>query len=143
MTPRSSPVELPISVSLDDPEPLYLQIERQIRALIVGGHLAPGAALPSVRALAADLACSVITTRRAYQDLEHAGFIRTRQGMGTVVAELDDAEVETHRREPVEHAFVVAVREGREAGMTDRELREIFAAALQDATSQNGKGRRP
>lgn len=139
MTPRPVPVELPIQVSMDDPEPMYLQIERQLRALIVGGYLTAGTPLPSVRALAHDLSCSVITTRRAYQDLEQAGFIRTRQGMGTVVAELDATEVMQHRREPVEQAFSVAVRHGREAGMNDDELRDIFAAALRSAGGANGK----
>lgn len=139
MTPRPLPDSLPIQVSMDDPEPMYLQIQRQLRSLIVGGHLKAGTQLPSVRALALDLSCSVITTRRAYQDLEQAGFIRTRQGMGTVVAELDADEVISHRREPVEQAFASAVREGREAGMDDNELQDIFAAALRANAVSNGK----
>jgi GntR family transcriptional regulator len=130
MTPQSAPVSLPIQVSLDDPEPMYAQIGRQLRSLIVGGHLKAGTQLPSVRALAHDLSCSVITTRRAYQDLEQAGFIRTRQGMGTVVAELDANEVEAHRRNPVERAFAETIREARDAGMRDDELRMLFEAVL-------------
>lgn len=136
MTPRSAPETLPIQVSMDDPEPLYAQIERQLRALIVGGYLAAGTQLPSVRALATDLSCSVITTRRAYQELEGAGFIRTRQGMGTVVANLDTKAVEAHRREPVERAFAATIRDARETGMDDDELREIFEAAL---ATENGR----
>jgi GntR family transcriptional regulator len=142
MSPRPAPAELPIQVSLDDPEPLYAQIERQMRGLIVGGYLAAGTPLPSVRALAHDLSCSVITTRRAYQELEGAGFIRTRQGMGTVVAELDAEEVRRHRREPVAQAFANAVREGRAADMSDEELRELFVAALQQVHELNGKAMR-
>ena len=137
MTPRSAPETLPIQVSMDDPEPLYAQIERQLRALIVGGYLQAGTPLPSVRALATDLSCSVITTRRAYQELEGAGFIRTRQGMGTMVAELDTKAVQAHRREPVERAFTATIRDARETGMDDSELREIFETALaaEDGTS--------
>src|SRR5699024_6360125 len=98
--------------------------------LILGGQLPPGTKLPSVRALASDLACSVITTRRAYQELENEGFIRTRHGMGTVVTELSESTKETFRREPVEQAFRTAVREGVDAGMTSQELREIFEGAM-------------
>lgn len=121
---------LPLVVSLDDPEPMYRQIEAQLRRLILVGHLPPGVALPSVRALASDLACSVITTRRAYQELENEGFIRTRQGMGTVVAELSEGTREAFRREPVEQAFRDAVREGIEAGMTGEELRAVFESTI-------------
>jgi len=121
---------LPLVVSLDDPEPMYRQIEHQVRRLILGGQLSPGTALPSVRALASDLACSVITTRRAYQELESGGFIRTRQGMGTVVAELSEGARDAFRREPVEQAIREAVREGIDAGMTGAELREVFEKAI-------------
>lgn len=130
MTPRPAPVSLPIQVSMDDPEPMYAQIERQLRALIVGRHLEPGTPLPSVRALAHDLSCSVITTRRAYQELEQEGFIRTRQGMGTVVAELHMEEVEAHRREPIERSFATTIRAARETGLEDDDLRDLFEAAL-------------
>lgn len=144
MRARSTPEHLPVQVSMDDPEPMYAQIERQLRGLIVGGHLQAETPLPSVRALASDLACSVITIRRAYQELEQAGFIRTRQGMGTVVAELDADEVRLHRREPVERAFAAAVREGREAGMGNDELTDIFEAALRGDGdgARNGKAGR-
>lgn len=134
MTPPFTSSELPILVSMDDPEPMYRQIEIQMRRLILGGQLAAGAKLPSVRALAHDLSCSVITTRRAYQELENAGFIRTRQGMGTVVAELPQSTMTTYRREPVESAFREAINSGRHAGMTDTELREAFEVAMEHAT---------
>ena len=123
---------LPIIVSLDDPEPMYRQIERELRRLILGGRLAPGTRLPSVRALASDLACSVITTRRAYQELESEGLIRTRQGMGTVVAALAEHEMQSFLREPVEHALREAIREGKRAGMTVVELRRVFDTIIED-----------
>lgn len=117
---------LPLVVSLDDPEPMYRQIEAQLRRLILEGYLASGMTLPSVRSLASDLACSVITTRRAYQELENEGFVRTRQGMGTMVIDLSDETKDAFRREPVEQAFRDAIREGFDAGMSDLELREVF-----------------
>jgi GntR family transcriptional regulator len=97
----------------------------------VAGQLPPGTRLPSVRALAGYLACSVITTRRAYEDLEREGFIRTRQGMGSVVAEIPEEKMSAHRREPVEAALREAVRAGRRAGLTEEELRHIIEETLQ------------
>ena len=124
---------------MDDPKPMYRQIESQLRDFILGGQLPPGTKLPSVRALATDLSCSVITTRRAYQDLEGEGFIHTRQGMGTLVAEIPEEKMAAHRREPVDVAFREAVRAGRRAGFTEEELREILEETLQrDETNVRG-----
>jgi len=124
---------------MDDPQPMYAQIESQLRDFILAGQLPPGTRLPSVRALAGYLACSVITTRRAYEDLEREGFIRTRQGMGSVVAEIPEEKMSAHRREPVEAAFREAVRAGRRAGLTEEELRNIIEETLQrDGTNVRG-----
>ncbi|RYD02113.1 hypothetical protein N752_27060 [Desulforamulus aquiferis] len=81
-------MKLPIRVSEESREPIYHQIETQVKSLILSGQLSPGTALPSIRALSLDLACSVITTRRAYQNLENDGFIKTVQGKGTFVREI-------------------------------------------------------
>jgi DNA-binding transcriptional regulator YhcF (GntR family) len=128
--PGSEP-HVPLHLSLDDPEPMYRQIESQLRDFILGGQLEPGTRLPSMRALARDLSCSVITTRRAYEDLEGEGFIRTRQGMGTLVAEMPEEKMAAHRREAVDGAIREAVRAGRRAGLTHEELRGILEETLQ------------
>jgi GntR family transcriptional regulator len=132
--PSSEP-HIPLHLSLDDPEPMYRQIESQLRDFILGGQLEPGTRLPSMRALARDLSCSVITTRRAYEDLEGEGFIRTRQGMGTLVAEMPEEKMAAHRREAVD-----GVRAGRRAGLTHEELRGILEETLQreDANVRGG-----
>jgi GntR family transcriptional regulator len=137
--PSSEP-HIPLHLSLDDPEPMYRQIESQLRDFILGGQLEPGTRLPSMRALARDLSCSVITTRRAYEDLEGEGFIRTRQGMGTLVAEMPEEKMAAHRREAVDGAFREAVRAGRRAGLTHEELRGILEETLQreDANVRGG-----
>ena len=127
----SAQPRIPVHLSMDDPEPMYRQIESQLRDFILGGQLPPGTRLPSVRALARDLSCSVITTRRAYQDLEGEGFIRTRQGMGTLVAQIPEEKMSVYRREAVDGAFREAVRAGRRAGLTEEELREILEETLQ------------
>jgi GntR family transcriptional regulator len=122
---------IPLRLSMDNPDPMYEQIESQLRDFILAGVLTPGTRLPSVRALADYLRCSVMTTRRAYEDLEREGFIRTRQGMGSVVADIPEEELAAHRREPVERVFMEAVRAGRRAGLTEVELREIIEETLQ------------
>ena len=68
-------------------QPIYEQICTQIKAQIISGKLAPGEALPSIRALAKDLRVSVITTKRAYDELEADGFLYTVAGKGCFVAE--------------------------------------------------------
>lgn len=82
-------MELPIKLSEQSREPIYHQIEHQIKALIASGQLEAGTSLPSIRALSKDLEVSVITTRRAYQNLEYEGFIKTLQGKGTFVADIN------------------------------------------------------
>lgn len=136
MSAEPAEARIPIQLSMDDPEPMYRQIESQLRDFILSGQLPPGMKLPSVRALAKDLACSVITTRRAYQDLEGEGFIRTRQGMGTVVAEIAEDRMSRHRLEPVEKAFDEAIRAGKRAGFSEGELRGIFEQTLE--TNEGG-----
>ena len=135
---------VPLYLSMDDPEPMYAQIESQLRDFILGGQLPSGTRLPSMRALARDLSCSVITTRRAYDDLEGEGLIRTRQGLGTVVADIPQEKISARRREPVEAAFVEAVRAGRRAGFTGEELRRILEEALraEDARQDRSTTRR-
>ncbi|MFD1361391.1 GntR family transcriptional regulator [Lentibacillus salinarum] len=81
-------MQLPIQLSKDSREPIYHQIENQLKALIAGGQLTAGTSLPSIRGLSKDLEVSIITTRRAYQNLENHGFIRTSQGKGTFVADI-------------------------------------------------------
>jgi GntR family transcriptional regulator len=68
------------------PTPLYAQLERGIRAAIATGRLAPGAQLPTVRELAVDLSVNANTIARVYADLERAGVLQTRRGVGTFVA---------------------------------------------------------
>jgi len=119
-------MKLPIRVSEQSREPIYHQIEAQIQALIVGGQLAPGNPLPSIRALASDLACSVITTRRAYQNLESAGYIQTVQGKGTFVKEIERKEKEEAKHRVVYNSLKKAIEQGSQLGYSNSELLSIF-----------------
>lgn len=135
MTPAPESV-LPISISLESRTPLYDQIESQLRQLIVSGTLPAGTVLPSVRALATTLGCSVITTRRAYQELEQQQLIRTFQGRGTMVADVSESTRQQQRKAPVESAIRDAVREARSAGIDASELRSILESVLDEENSQ-------
>jgi GntR family transcriptional regulator len=83
-------VDPQLFLSAGDPRPMYQQIVDQITAKVMAGDWPAGQALPSIRELAAASAISVITVRRAYEELERAGVIATRQGKGSVVAERAD-----------------------------------------------------
>lgn len=143
MSENPTEPHIPLHLSMDDPEPMYAQIESQLRDFILGGQLAPGTRLPSMRALARDLSCSVITTRRAYEDLEGEGYIRTRQGLGTVVADIPEEKISARLREPVETAFGVAVRAGRRAGFDGEELRRIFEETLRAENTRTEEANTP
>ncbi len=85
-------------------KPIYDQICTQIKNAIVAGELRPGEGLPSIRALAKDLRVSVITTKRAYDELEKAGYLYTVPGKGCYVAEKNTALVrESYLRQIEEH----------------------------------------
>lgn len=116
-----------ITLDNSSPIPLYRQIVDEIRGKIVTGELKPGDPLPSIRQLAAHLLISVITTKRAYQDLEVAGLIQTRPGRGTFVSELKGEylqevglqEVEGHLQEAVRTAVRLGVSRSVVEGLLD------------------------
>ena len=91
---------IPIQINEQSAEPLYHQIEVQLRAIIVSGQMAEGTLLPSIRELAQMIKCSVITIRRVYQDLENEGLLRTRQGTGTFIAKVGDEMRDKHGSVP-------------------------------------------
>ena len=85
--------------------PIYEQIYHQIRDQVLSGTLVPGQPLPSIRALAKDLRVSVITTKRAYEELEQAGFIRTIPAKGSYVAENNTAQIREGYLAQIEEHF--------------------------------------
>ncbi|WP_085832602.1 GntR family transcriptional regulator [Clostridium merdae] len=93
-----------ILISNSDSRPIYEQITHQIKNQIINGALKEGDALPSMRVLAKELRISVITTKRAYEDLERDGFLITRAGKGSFVAARNvNAIQEEHLRQMKEH----------------------------------------
>lgn len=126
-------MKLPIRVSEESREPIYHQIETQLRALIIGGQLPAGTPLPSIRALASDLACSVITTRRAYQDLENQGFIKTLQGKGTFVSDVELNQKEEEIEKIIYDALHKSVEQGIQMGLSRDVLQALFDRVLMSA----------
>lgn len=115
-----------IIVSNSSASPIYEQIAQQVKDAILGGELAEGTLLPSIRALANDLRISVITTKRAYAELEEAGFVSTVQGTGTFVSGGNLGLLREERLRQVERLLAQAVADAEAAGVTAQELHEML-----------------
>lgn len=113
-------------ISNSGQEPIYTQITRQIKQQILSGQLHEGDALPSIRLLAKELRISVITTKRAYEDLEADGFIVTQPGRGSFVAAQDPALVREEHLKKVENCLQDAVDAARLGGIGYEEVSETL-----------------
>lgn len=115
-------------------QPIYDQISGQIKAQILSGALSPGDALPSIRGLAKDLKISVITTKRAYDELEADGFLYTVAGKGCFVAEKNlDLVREQQQRELEDHLRAAAAL-ARSCGVSREELSEMLRILTEEDT---------
>ena len=121
-----------IILSNTDNAPIYEQITRQLRAKIVSGELAPGAALPSMRLLAKELRISVITTKRASEELEREGLIVTQTGRGSFVAEVSGERLREEQCRAVEKHLADAVHAAKMGGLTAEEFIEIAKTAFEE-----------
>ena len=106
--------------------PIYDQIYSQIKDAIVSGQVAAGEALPSIRALAKDLRISVITTKRAYDELEREGFIDTLPGKGCFVAERSAELLREEHLRKIEGCMQEIRRLVAACGLTEGELAEMW-----------------
>jgi GntR family transcriptional regulator len=113
-------------------QPIYEQIGTQIKNQIISGTLLPGDPLPSIRALAKDLRISVITTKRAYDELEADGFLCTVAGKGSFVAEQNLALVREMRLREIEDHLHKAAELAAGCGITESELAEMLKLQLHD-----------
>lgn len=110
--------------------PLYQQIIDGLKKEISEGRLEAGTALPSFRQLAEQLMVSVITVKRAYEELEREGIIFRRQGLGTFVAEHGEDRSREAKLEKAEQLLRDGIREATEAGLSSKEVQEIFRRLL-------------
>ena len=115
-----------IVLSNASPDPIYEQIGRQIRAQILSGELSEGDLLPSIRALARDLQISVITTKRAYEELEREGLLNAVGGKGTFVAAQNPEFLRETKMKAVEEKLADAVDQARLLGVGPEQLAEML-----------------
>ena len=117
-------------LSAAGPGTLYQQIIDGLTREVSEGRLRPGTALPSFRQLAEDLLVSVITVKRAYEELEREGIIYRRQGLGTFVARSAHDRSREAKTERARTLIREAIREGHEAGLDARDLLKLFTTIL-------------
>ncbi len=115
-----------IILSTTSSTPIYEQIVTQIKKHIINGQLKEGEALPSMRTLAKELRISVITTKRAYEELENAGFIVTIMGKGSFVATKNLQLIREEQLKEIEYHIQQAVTLAQSNGISFDELSELL-----------------
>ena len=118
------------AISAAAPGTLYQQIVNGLKREISEGRLAPGTALPSFRGLAEDLLVSVITVKRAYEDLEREGIIYRRQGLGTFVSDTADELSRDAKKARARELLAEALREATEAGLDTKDVVSLLRTLI-------------
>ncbi len=113
-------------------QPIYEQIVEQIKGKIMNGSAGEGEMLPSVRSLSKDLKISALTVKKAYDALEHQGFINTVHGKGSYIAGTNPQLLMEEHRKEVESDLEMAILKGRRCGMTDGEIKELFDLIMEE-----------
>lgn len=116
-----------IIISNQSKEPIYEQICGQVITQILKGELGAGQALPSMRQLAKDLGISVITTKRAYEELEKNGFIYSVVGKGSFISEQNNEMMKERKMKVIEEQLLSAVENSKEIGIPLNELIELLS----------------
>ena len=122
-----------IIIANSSPEPIYQQIVTQIKNLILKGDLTEAEALPSIRTLAKELQISVITTKRAYEELERDGYIETVGGKGSFVSAQNKELLREKRLRVVEEKVAAAIAAAITAGLEQKELLEMFKLLYEES----------
>ncbi len=115
-----------LSVSFTSGEPIYLQLKEQIKNQILSGALPEGELLPSIRNLALTLKISVITTKRAYDELEQEGLVASVSGKGTYVSGNNKESIREIKYRQLEDRIRAIVAESRNIGLTPQEVIHLF-----------------
>ena len=119
-------------ISNSSGEPIYEQLRRQLREKILAGELTEGQALPSIRLLAKELRISVITTKRAYDELEAEGFIRTMPGKGSFVAPQNPELYREEARKKVEEHLTEALEAARGGGIPPEKVQKMLELLMEE-----------
>lgn len=112
--------------------PIYEQIKERIKAAILAGELKEDAQLPSIRQLAQDLRISVITTMRAYNELEQEGFVANVQGKGCFVLKQNKELIREEKMRQVENALQAAIDAARPLKLSYAEMAEILKLLMEE-----------
>lgn len=115
-----------IALSPENPDPMYRQLTDQIKQAIAVGDAKPGEKLPSIRELSKALEISVITTKRAYLDLETEGYIVTRPGLGSFVAEVNRDRLRAEKLRSFGDELRRMMATGRKYGISRRDIAELL-----------------
>lgn len=121
-----------ILISNSSPVALYEQIETQIKNQILNGNLKPGEPLPSIRTLAKELKVSIITSKRAYEELEKEGFIETVVGKGTFVSAYNSERLREVAMAEMENRLESVIISAKSLGLTLDECIEIFKSIYEE-----------
>ena len=121
-----------IILSNSSGKPIYEQIATQVKEQILSGALEAGDALPSMRLLARELRISVITTKRAYEELERDGFLENVPGKGCFVAAQNKELLRENQLRRVEEKLLEAIDEGRKGALSLEQLQEMLANLYQE-----------
>ena len=124
--------QVDIIISNSSGKPIYEQITDQVKEQIMAGALAAGAALPSMRLLAKELRISVITTKRAYEELERDGFLENVPGKGCFVAPQNRELLREAQLRRVEEKLTQAIEEARRGAVSLEELKEMLTELYQE-----------
>lgn len=125
-----------IIISNADPRPIYEQVTAQIKNAIISGELSEGDALPSIRNLAKDLRISVITTKRAYDELEKEGFVNTVAAKGCFVAKKNMEFVREQNLRQIEEALRKIIELGKPIGISKKEISEMYDLILKEGAKE-------
>ncbi len=123
-------------LSQTDGRPMYLQIIEQIKSRVSVGDWPMGFKLPSIREMAVATRVSVITVKRAYQELEREGVIVTQQGKGSFIAEIDDLSVQLQHQE-MQNLLSQALLIARSLGLNSNDIKQIINKLLVEDNSQS------
>lgn len=122
-----------IQISNASSDPIYLQIKNQLKAAIIAGTMKPGEQLPSIRFLAKELRVSVITTKRAYDELELEGFINSVQGKGSFVSSQNSELLREEQLRQLESSLLESIQQAKLADLSREEVSDLLDTLWHEA----------
>ena len=121
-----------ITINNKSKQPIYEQIKNQIKEGIIKNNIDEKTPLPSIRKLSKDIETSVMTVKKAYDNLEEEGLIVTVHGKGSFIAAANQELLMEERRKELEKELEAAVQKARTGGLTAKEIRESFEIIMED-----------